>query len=128
MPFAPNFNIDNSIQNKWRKLVAIMEKCVWPPITKIAKAGSRSRQEHKPTSDLDIIFAVTGNPPRSVFYPELMKVLKANYPHEDVHPGTSYHVVKLIFRDGGKFDLVLLTEIEFDNQHSKDVEYRRTNL
>jgi len=45
-----------------------------------------------------------------------------------VYPSKNYNVVHLDMKTGGKFDLVLRTEKEFDKQHRNDVEYRRRNL
>ncbi|MBD3212460.1 MAG: hypothetical protein GF311_07615 [Candidatus Lokiarchaeota archaeon] len=97
-------------------------------VSRVAKAGSRARIQYRPDSDMDVIFAVSGDPSKSNFYPKLIRVMNANFPNETVYPGRSYNVVHIDFARGGKFDLVLLSEREFDIQHGNDVEYRRNNL
>ncbi|MBD3216203.1 MAG: hypothetical protein GF311_26555 [Candidatus Lokiarchaeota archaeon] len=97
-------------------------------ISRVAKAGSRAKQQYRPDSDMDIIFAVVGDPSKREFYPKLIKVMNDNFRTEHVYPGDSYNVVHIDFIRGGKFVLVLLTEKEFDNQHGQNIEYRRDNL
>ena len=97
-------------------------------ISRIAKAGSRAIQTHRPDSDMDVIFSVSGNPSKASFYPMLIRILKANFRSDQVYPGSNYNVVHLDFQSGAKFDLVLLSENDFDDQHEDDVNYRRENL
>ena len=77
-------------------------------VAKIAKAGSRSRQQHTSNSDLDVIFSVSGNPSKQNFYPKLEKVLKNNFPNDRVKLSSDKKVVHLYPSKGGKLDIVLL--------------------
>ena len=112
---------------KWKKIVHVMTSPNLG-ISRIAQAGSRPKQRHRPDSDMDVIFAVTGNPSTRAFYPKLMKVLKANFPLGNTYPGGSYNVVHLNFQSGGKFELVLLPETKFDREHKSILDYKRTHL
>ena len=77
---------------------------------------------------MDVIFAVAENPSQKNFYPGLMSVLKSNFPHKKVFPGSNYNVVHLDFKQGGKFDLVLLTDAEFDKEYKSILDYKKKNL
>ena len=118
---------DQFYKSKWIKVVNVL-KSQNLGISRIAQAGSRAKQQHKPESDQDIIFAVSGNPSKETFYPKLMRILKSNFPHDKVYPGKNYNVVHLDFKTGGKFELVLLSEGEFDRQHKGIKDYRRNYL
>jgi len=118
---------DNYYLSKWKSIVNVMTHQNLN-IAKIARAGSRAIQQHTPKSDLDIIFSVSGNPSKQSFYPKLIKVLKSNFPNDQVAAGGSYNVVHLYPSKGGKIDIVLLHTSDFDRQHGNDVEYRRDNL
>ena len=118
---------EDRYHSKWNSIVNFMKNSNLK-ISRIAQAGSRARREHKPNSDMDVIFAIAGNPHKREFYPKLMKLLKDNFPEDEVFPGSNYNVVHLNFKKGGIFDIVLLTEETFDKQHGADVAYRRDNL
>jgi len=118
---------ENFYHSKWKSIVNVMKSSNLK-ISKIAQAGSRAKKKHRPDSDMDVIFAVAGNPSKNNFYPNLMTALKNNFPNEKIYPGSNYNVVHLDFRQGGKFDLVLLTEADFDNEYKNILGYKRKNL
>ena len=118
---------ENFYHSKWKSIVNVMKSSNLN-ISKIAQAGSRAKKKHRPDSDMDVIFAVAGNPSQKNFYPNLKTVLKSNFPLEKVFPGSNYNVVHLDFRQGGKFDLVLLTEAEFDTEYKSILDYKKKNL
>lgn len=115
---------ENYYHSKWKSIVNVMKSSNLK-ISKIAQSGSRAKKKHRPDSDMDVIFAVAGNPSQKNFYPELISVLKNNFPYEKVFPGSNYNVVHLDFKQGGKFDLVLLTEVEFDKEYKSILDYKR---
>ena len=94
----------------------------------ISPAGSRPKQEHRPDSDQDVIFAISGNPDRKDFYPKLTTLLKKHYPNDEVYPGRNNNIVHLDFNSGAKFELVLQTRKEFNKEHKSLKLYRRQNL
>lgn len=118
---------NNFYQIKWQKVVNVMKNSNLK-ISRIAQAGSRAKKQESPYSDMDVIFSVAGNPSREGFYPNLIKVLKANFSEEYIYPGSNYNVVHLNFKTGGKFDLVLLKENKFDQEHKSILEFKRKNL
>ncbi|MHA1385379.1 MAG: nucleotidyltransferase domain-containing protein [Candidatus Helarchaeota archaeon] len=118
---------DNYYHSKWKSIVNVMARSNLK-ISRIAQAGSRAKKTHRLDSDLDIIFSVSENPDRINFYPKLIEVLKNNFSHEKVYPGSNYNVVHLDFRNGGKFDIVLLSENEFDKEYKSILDYKRKNL
>jgi hypothetical protein len=87
-----------------------------------------SLQRQRLDSDMDVIFSAAGNPSKQIFYPKLITLMKSNFPEEHVYPGSNYNVVHMDFKSGGKFDLVLLPENQFNREHKEDVDYRRKNL
>lgn len=97
-------------------------------LSMISPAGSRPKQEHRPDSDQDVIFSISGNPDRKDFYPELTKLLKKHYPKDEVYPGTNNNIVHLDFNSGAKFELVLQTKKDFNKEHKSLKLYRRQNL
>ena len=79
-----------------------------------ALMGSRRIGKHEDESDMDIIFSITGDPPKTEVYPKLIEKLKAGL-NADAFPGSSYNVIK--FRKGPlKVDLVLRTEKDYQQQ------------
>ena len=118
---------DDYYKSKWKNIVNVM-KSQNLNVAKIAKAGSRARQQYTSNSDLDVIFSVSGNPNKQNFYPRLEKVLKDNFPNDQVSLGSDKNVVHLYPSKGGKLDIVLLDSNEFDKEHGDNVEYRRENL
>lgn len=118
---------EDRYQNLWNSIYNVLTHSGLK-VSRVAESGSRPKQQYRPDSDMDLIFAVSGNPSKQNFYPKLIRVMKNNFPNEHVYPGRSYNVVHTDFVKGGKFDLVLLTEREFDNQHGNDVKYRKDNL
>lgn len=97
-------------------------------LAKISQAGSRAKQRHRPDSDQDVIFAVSGNPNRNDFYPKLTKLLKNNFSKDKVYAGRNNNIIHLDFNSGAKFELVLQTDKEFDKEHKSLKLYRRKNL
>jgi len=118
---------DSYYQARWKRIVNVM-KTSNLGLSRIAPAGSRSKRQHRPDSDYDVIFTVSGNPSREEFYPDLIEVLQSNFDNADVYPGSNYHVVHVDFHRGGKFDLVLLTESNFDRQYKSIKDFKRKNL
>ncbi len=118
---------DKYYQSKWKSVVNVM-KSQNLNVAKIAKAGSRARQQQTSKSDLDVIFSVSGNPSKQTFYPKLETVLKVNFPHDQVKLGTDKNVVHLFPSKGGKIDIVLLDDSKFDKEHGNNVEYKKNNL
>ncbi|HME50920.1 MAG TPA: hypothetical protein VKM55_01760 [Candidatus Lokiarchaeia archaeon] len=112
---------------KWRKVANVL----WHSnlgVSKIAVAGSRAVAKERLDSDMDVIFAATGSPSKQELYPKLVQLMKSNFPKDKVYPGGSYNIVHLDFQSGGKFELVLLPEKQFNKEHKEDVDYRRESL
>ncbi|MFW9972930.1 MAG: hypothetical protein ACFFDF_22280 [Candidatus Odinarchaeota archaeon] len=118
---------DQYYHARWRRVVNVMLNSNLN-ISRIAPAGSRARKEHNLESDFDVIFAVSQDPERVEFYPRLIDVLEANFRYDDVYLGENGNVVHLDFRSGGLFDLVLLTEREFDLEYNSIKNFRKRNL
>jgi predicted nucleotidyltransferase len=97
-------------------------------LAKISPAGSRAKQEHRPDSDQDAIFSISGNPNRKEFYPKLKKILDSNFPNDNIYLGRDKNIVHLDFKSGAKFELVLLADKEFNKEHQSLKIYRRKNL
>ena len=82
-------------------------------VSRIAKAGTRADQAYRYENDMDVIFAVAGNPDKRSFYPQFITVLNSNFPLERVYESSKYNAICMDFDKGINFDLVLLTEYEF---------------
>ncbi len=118
---------DNFYHSKWKSIVNVLTHSNLK-VSRIAQAGSRAKRQHKPDSDMDVIFSVSGDPTRQSFYPDLIRVLERNFPHEKVYLGGNNNIVHLNFKKGGKFELVLLTEKDFDKEHKSILDNKRKNL
>jgi len=97
-------------------------------ISRITQAGSRAKKTHRPDTNSDIIFSVSKNPDRINFYPKLIEVLKNNFSHEKIYLGSNYNAIHLDFRNREKFDIVLLSENEFDKEYKSILDYKRKYL
>ena len=111
----------------WKSIVNVLQNSGLK-VSRIAKAGTRADQTHRYESDMDVIYAVAGNPDKRSFYPKLITALNSNFPLERVYESSKYNAILMDFNKGINFDLVLLTEYKFDRQHGKDLEYRRNYL
>ena len=118
---------DKYYYDKFKKVVNVLTH-QGLNISKVAKAGSRSRQQQTKKSDMDVIISVSGDPSRKEFYPKLIKVLKNNFPIDNIYVGSNYNVIHLNFQSGGKFDFVLLTINKFDKEYGNNLEFRKKNL
>lgn len=112
---------------KKRKSIENVLKNQGMSISGVTKAGSRARQEHRPDSDQDMIYAISGDPPKEEIHETLISILKTNFPNSTVKAGSSNKVLKMNFSSGEKFDIVLRSKEEFDKQQKKDKDYRRKN-
>ena len=118
---------DEAYFSKWKKIVNVMQHSNLG-LARIAPHGSRARHLHRPDSDMDVIFVISGNPSRSNFYPELVRIISANFREDAVYEGTDYNIIHLDFHTGPKFDIILLTDVEFDREYEDVLNFRRNNL
>ncbi|MHA1345416.1 MAG: nucleotidyltransferase domain-containing protein [Candidatus Heimdallarchaeaceae archaeon] len=109
---------DQQYASKWRSIGIFIRNSTGLSVSGVARAGSRRKGEYGDTSDLDIIFAVSGDPPRDDVYATLETKLKEGFPKAKVKLGSSENVVKM-FMDDLEFDIVLRREIDFKNQVQK---------
>jgi len=120
---------DNHYRKKFKSIVNVLKtNSSKLNVSGISLAGSRARQQQGSESGEDIIISAAHDPSKPEFYPELMKVLEDNFPTAEIDPGGNYNVVHMDTKEGGKIDLVLRSEAEFDRQHQNDIKYRRNNL
>lgn len=82
-----------------------------------ALMGSRRRGDHTAKSDMDVIFAITGDPQKKDVYPKLVKKLESGM-NVQAEIGSSYNVIK-IKKGPLKVDLVLRTEKGYREQKQK---------
>ncbi len=120
-------NDDAYYDSKWKSIVNVLKSSNLK-VSRVAQAGSRARRQQRPDSDMDVIFAISNDPSKKIFYPRLIGILKSNFPHDHVFPGRNHNIVHLNFKSGGKFELVLLSEKRFDNEHEDILNYKRKFL
>src|SRR4030042_683630 len=92
----------------WRSLANFLRINSGLLVSGVARSGSRRRGNYRPDSDLDIIFAVAGDPPCSTVYPDIVTKLR-NVMNVAAELGGSYHVIN-IRKTNLDVDLVLVTE------------------
>ena len=90
-------------------------------ITGFTKAGSREKGNFKRKSDLDIRFCMSGDPKRIIFYPKLEEYLSETLPDFNgenlrYEIGEEGNVIHVYPANGGKVDIALLTESEYNRQ------------
>lgn len=101
--------------SEWRSIANFMKKSTGFSLSGIARGGSRAKGTHMDSSDLDIYFAISGDPPKNEIYPALLKRLKENYPKNTIGIGSSYNVIKMSLGPL-KFDIVLKTLSGFESE------------
>ncbi|GAH77643.1 unnamed protein product, partial [marine sediment metagenome] len=69
---------------EWKNIANFMKYNTGFRLSGIARGGSRVKGTHSDYSDLDIIFAISGDPVRTVIYPKLVSKLKENFPRNTV--------------------------------------------
>ncbi|MHA1756326.1 MAG: nucleotidyltransferase domain-containing protein [Promethearchaeota archaeon] len=108
---------DQRYASIWRSIGNFLKNNSGFPVSGVARGGSRRRGDYNADSDLDIIFAIAGNPRKDQVYPQLVERLKRGM-NVQARIGSSYNVIKII-KDNLKIDLVLRTENEFQEQVRK---------
>jgi len=98
----------------WRSLANFLRNSSGFPISGVAREGSRRRGTHHDRSDLDVIFAISGDPPKSQVYPLLVERL-ITIMNVQARIGTSYNAVK-IQKEQIRCDLVIQTQSKFQAQ------------
>lgn len=66
---------DSYYHARWKRIVNVIKSSKLG-LSRIAPTGSRAKKQHRPDSDYDVIFSVSGNPSREEFYPELIELLQ----------------------------------------------------
>lgn len=101
----------------WRSIGNFLRNSSGLRIGGVARTGSRRRMNHRPDSDLDIIFWVSGDPGKNQVYPDLVdrlkKVLRVN-----AWIGSSYNVIN-ISKDTLEIDLVLVSQKGFSEEKNQ---------
>ena len=118
---------DSHYRKKFKSIVKVFQNSSLR-VSQVAEYGSRARRQHRPDSDLDIIFSVSGNPSPEDFYPNLMEVLRGNFPADTIYPGSDYNIVHQDTSKGGRIEHVLLPESQFNRQYRALKDYKRNNL
>lgn len=80
----------------------------------VARQGSRTNGTYNNSSDLDIFFAISGNPSKQEIYPDLVEKLQ-KIMKLDAEIGGSYNIIN-IQKGDLDIDLVLLTITSFESQ------------
>jgi len=109
---------DQRYASFWRSLANFMRQNTGLGIGGIARSGSRKRGDYRPTSDLDVIFWIPGDPRKDQVYPDLVPKLKRIL-NVIASIGTSYNVIN-ITKEKLDVDLVLVSEWEFQDEHRRD--------
>jgi len=81
--------------SEWRSIVNFMKNNTGFSISGIARGGSRALGTHRDDSDLDIIFAISGDPLKTEVYPILLRKLRDNFPNNTICIGSSYNVINM---------------------------------
>lgn len=80
-------------------------------VSGVARSGSRKEGTHRDKSDLDVIFAISGDPQKKEVYPPLVERLKQGF-GVSADIGSSYNVIN-IWKERISCDLVLKSESDF---------------
>ena len=98
----------------WRSLKNFLQHNTKFSVSGVARAGSRREGTHRDKSDLDVIFAISGDPSKKEVYPSLVDLLKKVL-NVNADIGSSYNVIK-IWKNRISCDLRLRTESNFREQ------------
>ncbi len=91
----------------------------------VARQGSRKEGTHRDDSDLDIVFAISGDPNKGEIYPNLAEKLK-NGMNIQAELGDEKNVIN-IKKGDLEIDLVLLSKEKFEKQ-IKENKLKRINF
>jgi len=98
----------------WRSLRSFLLNSSGFPVSGAARRGSRHWGTHHDKSDLDVIFAISGDPSKKEVYPPLIERIKFTLNvNSDV--GESYNAIK-IWKEEISCHLVLSTQVKFRAQ------------
>jgi hypothetical protein len=110
---------DQQYRSKWHSILNFVKNNTGYSVAGVARAGSRRQGGSRPDSDLDIRFAISGDPSKQSIYPNLKEKLKTAFPNARVRIGSSYNVINMSINDLD-FDIVLLSVGEFTRQVQND--------
>jgi len=106
---------DQQYRSKWISIQNFLKNNTGYSFAGVARAGSRKQGDWRIYSDLDIRFAISGDPSRNEIYPDLRDKLENAFPKAQVWIGSSYHVINMKI-ENLNFDLVLLSINDFQYQ------------
>ncbi len=109
---------DQRYASFWRSLANFMRQNTGLGIGGIARSGSRKRGNYRPTSDLDVIFWIPGDPDRDQVYPDLVQKFRHIF-NVNANIGSSYNVIN-ITKDELDVDLVLVSRWEFEDENRRN--------
>jgi len=98
----------------WRRLANFLRETSGFRISGVAREGSRRWGTHEDRSDLDVIFAISGDPAKTDIYPMLIGRLESRF-NVEARTGSSYNAIK-IRKEQLRCDLLLKTQAEFQTQ------------
>ncbi len=98
----------------WRSLANFLKNNINFSVRGVAREGSRRMGTHDDRSDLDVIFAISGDPLKNEVYPSLVELLESGM-NVQARIGSSYNAIK-IRKAQLRCDLVLKTQSQFQAQ------------
>lgn len=98
----------------WRRLANFLRHNINFPVSGVAREGSRRWSTHRDRSDLDVIFAIRGDPSKREVYPSMIERLRSVM-NVQARAGSSYNAVK-IQKGPLRCDLVLKSQSQFQAQ------------
>lgn len=101
--------------SEWNSIAQFMKNNTGFTLSGVGRGGSRIKGTHLDDSDLDIIFAVSSDPPKGEIYPTLLEKLKENFPRNTVGMGSSDKVIKMSLGPL-KFDIILKKLFDFESE------------
>lgn len=106
-------------RSKWIKIQNFLKNNTGYKIAGVARAGSTVQGGWTLDSDLDIRFAIAGDPSKDTIYSDLVEKLQNVYTYAEVEIGGSRNVINMTIGDL-EFDIILLKVAEFDRQCEQD--------
>lgn len=110
---------DQQFRKKWKSIRNFLYYNTGYELAGVARAGSRRQGDWKTSSDLDIRFAIVGNPSRSEVYPDLRNKLKKCFSTAKIRIGSSKKVINMKIGNLD-FDLIPLSTTKFKQQIQND--------
>ena len=120
----PNIPNKDFFRSMWETLVNLLLNSNFK-LSRIAPSGAKIEPNFPIESNMDLIFSIENDPEENDFYKKLIGILKQNLSEQDkIKFFNKEKIVHIELGIGGKYNLKMLKEEEFDENYKSILDFR----